>query len=242
MVNKAVFLTAFDRDNYLLETLASWADVRGVQDWRFVFRIEPGPMQTRMADFCFDWIELVEHPNADIILNERQLGVLHHPWVGFETMFNEQEMDFVIRAEDDLVVSDDILDYFTWAEHSYRNHPEVATIHGYTDGSGDDPAGVVTLPQFNPWVWGTWADVWAETIGPTWDHDYSTFNEYPLNESGWDWNLDTRIFPKEKLVGVYPEMSRVGNIGVNGVHSHSGNWRTAPTFRPSYGAPTYRET
>lgn len=241
-MNKAIFLTAMDREQYLRETLASWAKVRGVQNWAFVFRIEPSPIQNRIAKMCFDWIELVQHPDADIVFNERQLGVLHHPWVGFETLFNEQEADFVIYVEDDHTVSDDILDYFSWAERRFHNHPDVASIHAYTDEAGSDPAAVLARTEFNPWVWGTWSDVWAEVIGPTWDHDYSTFNDFPMNQSGYDWNLNTRIYPQRNLLGVFPEMSRVDNIGIDGVHSHRGNWRTASTFRFSFGAPDYRET
>lgn len=237
----AILFTAWARPEILRQTLESWDKVRGIQDWSWYFSIEPSVQLDAVHPIIRDFISRNELPSAKITINPRVHGVLHHPWVGFEHLFNEG-FDFVIRAEDDLCVSDDILDYFTWAELTYRERSDVATIHAYTDGTGQSPNGVETLTEFNPWIWGTWKRWWKDLIGPTWDHDYSTFNETPGFQSGWDWNLNTRIFPLHELKGVYPKMSRVDNIGVYGTHSHPGNWRTAPTFRAEYGVHDYRES
>lgn len=238
----AILFTAWARPEILRRTLESWDKVRGTQDWSWYFSIEPSAQLDQVQKIIRQFISQNELTFAKIHVNQSQLGVLHHPWVGFETLFKDYGFDFVVRAEDDLCVADDILDYFTWAELTYRDRDDVATIHGYTDGKGVTPHGVHTLPGFNPWIWGTWRHQWQSFMRDTWDHDYSTFNETPGHNSGWDWNLDTRIFPERGLVGVYPKMSRVDNIGVTGTHSTPESWRTASTFRESFGVIDYRET
>lgn len=220
MLKKALFITAYDRPNYFKETLESWSKVRGFYDWHVVFRFEP----THFTDEMIQAVEALEHPNVQIIRNERIYGVLHHPWVGFNDLF--QNYDFVVRGEDDLPVSSDILEYFEWAAEEYRGDKEVATVIGYSkvDGPEDE---VFRQESFSPWVWGTWVDRWESIIRDTWDHDYSTGGG---NYAGWDWNLDLRIFPQHGLKAVYPRRSRVQNIGRIGVHAQWDDFPQATSF------------
>jgi hypothetical protein len=236
----AVFLTAYNRPDYLRRALASWDGVRGLQDWAFVFRIEPDEATLDLnKSLVRDFIRRNELPYHETIVNPTRYGVLHHPWVGFEDLF--RDFNFVVRTEDDLCVSDDILDYLAWAELTYRGVSNIASIHAYAKDKSQTPNGVEVLPMFNPLVWGTWRDVWRDVMRDTWDHDYSTYNETPGHQSGWDWNLNTRIYPTLGLKGVYPKMSRVDNIGIVGTHSTPQNWSTAPAFQQVYGVVDYHE-
>ena len=223
-MKRAMFLTAYDRPQYLIDTLRSWRKVRGFHDWPLYIRIEPSHMQ----DDILNIVRELEHPNVHINVNPQVYGVLHHPWVAFEDLFDRY--DFVVRLEDDLMVSEDTLEYFEWASSVYESHPRVAAVIGYTGENGPDN-GVRLAPEFCPWVWGTWRDRWRKLIGPTWDHDYSTYNGHPGNQSGWDWNLNTRIFPEYGLCAVYPTSSRVQNIGIYGVHGRPENFETSASFR-----------
>ena len=177
-----------------------------------------------------------------IIVNPERYGVLEHPWVALENLFQNEGYDFVVRAEDDLIVSDDILEYFDWAAEKYQNDADVATVHGMSfEQHSEDVAKVSRINGFNPWIWGTWRDRWTEYISPSWDHDYSTFNVFPQNQSGWDWNLNTRVFPALGFVGIYPAMSRVDNIGVYGTHGTQENFHPATTFRKTQERALYSE-
>lgn len=236
----AIVLTAYNRPELLRSTLDSWSRVRGIRSWEWIFSVEPSPQLRETLDVITSFSSRNKIVRPDIIVNAQVLGVLEHPYVALDSAFRNHE--FVVRAEDDLVVADDILEYFSWAAREYRQRSSVATVHGYTDSLSDDPAGVVLAKEFNPWIWGTWWDRWKGFIGPTWDHDYSTFNETPGHQSGWDWNLDTRIFPARGLRGIHPRMSRVHNIGMFGTHSTPDNWRTAPSFQSEYGLVDYRES
>lgn len=237
-MKRALFFTAFDRVDYLRQTLRSWEAVRGLQDWHVVFRIEPGPRQQEAYDLCHIFSETMMLPSYDIIINDHVLGVLHHPWVGFNELF--QDYDFVVRAEDDLLVSDDVLEYFSWAAEEYEHTDSVATVNAFSKFSGEDDQ-VYQLPRFNPWLWGTWRGVWQDIFAPLWDHDYSTFNGSPGVEAGWDWNIDTRLFPHYDFHAVYPCNSRVQNIGLWGVHGTPDNIQIAKSFKPVFGVQDYHE-
>lgn len=235
----ALFFTAYDRMDYLRQTLDSWSNVRGIQDWHVVFRIEPSERQEDAAYLFQRFAAQAQLPSWEIITNPTRLGVLEHPYVGFSELF--QRFNFVVRAEDDLLVSDDILEYFTWAEKTYRNEIDVATINAFSKISGTDD-GVFRQQRFNPWIWGTWRTVWETLLEPTWDHDYSSFNGVPGVESGWDWNIDTRLLSRFDYYCIYPENSRVQNIGLWGIHGTPDNLLTAESFKPVYGRRDYRES
>lgn len=235
-MNRALFLTAFNRPHYLSQALESWRKVRGLDEWAIYAQIEPSAYEA-------DQVQAIHrafsgHPSVKVVVNPTVYGVLHNPWVGFEHLFGSG-YDFVVRTEDDLVVSADILEYFDWASDRFQNNPRVATATAFSLHDGE-PDEAILSKDFSPLVWGTWEDRWDGLIGPTWDHDYSTYNDQPGNQSGWDWNLDTRVFPEHNLLTLTPLASRVHNIGVLGTHSTPGNYYTSRSFSPDHGSLDFR--
>lgn len=233
-MRKAVFITAYNRLPYLQQVLHSWQSVRGLEDWHFVAMIEPSPVQEQVKEE----FELFAAQNGltdyEILINPERFGVLHHPWVGFERLFNDEGYDFVVRAEDDLVVSSDILEMFDWSAHRYESVEQVAAVNGFSITDGRE--GQVSLsPKFSPLNWGTWRGRWNDLLRDTWDHDYSTFNGVKGNQAGWDWNINTRVLPEAGMLCVVPDQSRVQNIGMHGTHAvpedfiQAGNFSS---FRP----------
>jgi hypothetical protein len=210
--------------------------VRGFSEWTVVVRLEPSP-------FIEEHLEIInelQHEHLQVVVNPQIYGVLHHPWVGFEELFMHG-YDFVVRAEDDLPVSDDILEYFEWAAETYSQDQEIAAVVGFSARNEGEPEDVYRVPGFSPWVWGTWADRWEEYISPTWDHDYSTYNAYPGNHAGWDWNLNTRVLPKLGKKCIFPGLSRVQNIGVWGVHGTPENLVRVENFQYHIDPASYVE-
>lgn len=236
-MKKAIFLTAYNRPHYLRLALESWQNVRGLDDWDIFVQIEPNAFAEEQKDMIHEAFRL--HPAVEVVVNPQVYGVLHNPWVGFEHLFRARGFDFVVRTEDDLVVSADILEYFDWASEEFQNNESVATVNAYTtrDGAAED---VSLVPIFSPLVWGTWEDRWDGLFGPTWDHDYSTYNGVPGIQSGWDWNINTRLFPQHDLLACFPHASRVHNIGVHGTHSLPSNYETSSSFKGDHGNIKYR--
>jgi len=235
-MRRALLLTAYDRPGYLAQVLESWSAVPGLDGWHVRAAIEPGDRQEEVVG-----IVRAALPAADVHVNDERLGVAENPYRHLAALFDEG-FDFVARTEDDLVVADDVLRLLGHCAHVYADDAGVATVGAYSAApAGADPALLVRTTAFSPWLWGTWRDRWTALIGPTWDHDYSTWNGSPGFESGWDWNLNTRVLPAHGLTTVTPLASRVRNIGVVGQHGTAENHETAASFRPVYGRPAYRE-
>ena len=235
-MRRALLLTAFDRPQYLAQVLRSLAAADGLNGWHVRVAVEPGERQQEVLVLVGDSL-----PDADVHVNPARLGVAVNPHRHLEALFDEG-FDFVARTEDDLVVADDALRLLEHCSLRYAADPDVAAVCAYSPGpAGADPSALHRTAAFSPWLWGTWRDRWTSLIGPTWDHDYSTWNGSPGLESGWDWNLNTRVLPAHGLTTVAPLASRVQNIGVVGQHGTVENHEQAASFRPVFGRCDYRE-
>ena len=117
-----IAFTVWNRPDYLRETLASWEKVRGIGYARLLFCCEPGcPESVQVCE------EVAFAPRA-VIVNPQRYGVLGNPWNALDTGFREDEI--VILAEEDMIVSPDVLEYFTWAQR-YRYDPKVLGVTTY---------------------------------------------------------------------------------------------------------------
>lgn len=234
-MRKAILFTAYDRLRYLQASFDTWHDVRGLKDWYVLFSIDPSDITLHIVQECEEFAFHAGLDFYDIRVNDERLGVLEHPYQGLGDLFEDN--DFVVRAEDDLLVSDDILEYFTWAATRFAHDNDVANVGAFsrTDGSSHE---VLRDQHFNPLTWGTWADRWEDFIEPTWDRNYSTNNGTPGIEAGWDWNL-TRQYAARGKYAVAPAASRVQNIGIVGTHSTPEVFEQSPSFARHRGPVHY---
>ena len=246
MSDIAIAMTAWRRPQYLRQTLASWAQVDGIKDVaEFRICLDPSDRLDKM-------LAVIAEARGDYGLditarvNTRHLGVSVNPVEGGTAVFCEHpDVDFIVMAEEDLIVADDTLRYLTWARDTFRDDPMVllACAHSPDSPAADaDPAAVVLLPRFRCWIWGTWRDRWEKTLRPTWDRDYSSGTpDHP--ETGWDYNIDLRIIPQGGYVCALPLASRSQNIGrFEGVHADAGVYEGTlnPSFREKFGEAEYK--
>ena len=205
-----VVMTAYRRPVYLRQTLESWLAVRGVENVLFTFHVEPSDRRLQVMDA----IKRAQLPNYEVVSNQTRLGVLTNPWSAFENAFTLRGADFVVLAEDDVLVSDDVVEYLTWAAAEFRDDRQVMVVSAHSLIGGEPDGQVVREEGFSGLVWGTWADRWQGALSPTWDHDYSTGDHG--HEAGWDWNIAKRVMPAAGAVQVRPVVSRSQHIGREG--------------------------
>jgi hypothetical protein len=204
----AIAFTANNRPGYLQDALISWKNVRGIERYPLVFHVEP--VNSIVREMC----EGAQFGKSnETIVNPEVYGALGNPWHAFETGFEYD--DFVVLAEDDSVVSTDVMEYFEWCRHQYQEDDEVLAVCAFW---GQEPVGPVDGVHrrhwFAPTIWGTWADRWDE-LRKSWDFDYS--------HKGWDWNLNERIMGDRHCV--FPAWSRSQHIGKhNGTHMLPGDF------------------
>lgn len=221
-----IVFTAYNRPDYLRQTLSSWRDVRGVDQVSMHMFLEPS--QERLA-----MVQVVEQCGLpiELHLNSSKQGVLHNPWQAMQWSFSQTAADFTILAEDDIIVSSDVLEYFELACKSFGPQKALG-VCSYTANLGEDKFHVKLVQNFEVLIWGTWRDSWESHIRDTWDHDYSTNSGTPGQNAGWDHNLSR--LSKTVLPFVHPEVSRCKHIGREGGTHMTSSWfdtLSCPTFQ-----------
>jgi GNT-I family len=200
-----VAFTVTNRPGYLAQVLESWSRVRDIGDAHLIFRCEPGCPET--VALC----EAVDFAPHTVTVNPRRLGVLANPWHALDDGFKRG--DFTVLAEDDLIVSFDVLEYFTWCAQRYRDDPEVLAVTTYQREAQPGRYAAVRPVNWELddgwhfWVWGTWADRWAR-LRPDWDFTYA--------HKGWDWRIRDHWVLGQGLKIMAPAMSRSQHIGRDG--------------------------
>lgn len=231
-------LTAWRRPGYLRKALASWDAVRHVHDIRaFDVCIDPSDRETEIIGVCDEFSHLVKvKRNAP-----HKHGVLGNPRESMSYGFGQYGVKFCLIADDDMLVSDDVLEYFQWAASEFEDDKSVAAVCAHTPEPAPadaDEAAIELLPRYRCWVWGVWKDRWEDVLLPTWDGTYSSGEP-----AGYDWNLDLRVIPGRGLTCVFPKASRSQNIGkFEGVHASPGEFaKTAnQSFREKREPVSYR--
>lgn len=225
----AVMVTACSRPDYLRRTLESWGAARNISEISdFVIALgrsdrsgEQIDVAAQLSNYTGFGIRILEDSEAAAASHGMHRAVAE----GITEVFDEPSVQFVVAGEEDVVVSDDVLEYMNWACWRFRNHPAVLAVLAHdVGGTGwDSPADpnsrhdelvsahrVRLRHYFNPWVWGTWRDRWEKILLPRWE-----YCEPPRWGTGYDWNIATRIVPGEYLC-VVPDASRSQNIGEHG--------------------------
>jgi hypothetical protein len=238
----ALVCSAWRRPAYLEETLASWTRVRGVGRLRgLVIALGPSDPDTeaRQREVITLAATAMGLPHKLVVLPDSpaaQASPGMHRALGEALSWVQGSEGLptggwtigkaVICAEEDIVVSDDVLEYMTWALDRFEHDPLVATVCAHdVGGQGWDIPGIgqlaignpqdeaVLSPYFNPWVWATWTGPklrflleqwdWDATLGPVaWQH-------------GYDWRI-RRLIMERGLLSVVPAASRSQNIGKDG--------------------------
>lgn len=203
MIRELVF-TAYNRPYYLQDSINTWNQVRSLKQWNATFYIEPSDITDQMVDQA-----LRLETTTTVVVNPEKLGVLVNPWNALNNAFLNGA-DFVVVAEDDIAVSQDVLEYFEWASIEYEGAKNVLCVNAFSF-IGGRPNEVTQHRKFSPLVWGVWRDRWEQHLRDTWDKDYSS-GKPDGSEAGWDWNIN-RILQNKQLNVLSPVQSRSDHLG-----------------------------
>lgn len=223
----AVVFTVNDRPQYLAESLESWSHVRGVGDVLLKFCCEPGCRES--VDLC----EEADFADTEVTVNKEKLGSQRNTYEALDAAF--AIADYVILAEDDMLVSTDLLELHAWGRDRYRDERVLCVTAGRgQDAAPGGPAAVWREVVFG-WMSGIWRDRW-DLIGPDWTFEYE--------HQGWDRRLTNYWCLARGLETIMPAESRVQHIGVMG-GTHMAAERAhefeSRCFRPDYPPQHYYE-
>jgi GNT-I family len=202
-VRPVVVVPVCDRTHYVARTLESWRAVRGIGDAYTVHRCEPGfPEMAELA--------AAGRPECDgeLVINETRLGNDQNMKAAVDAGF-ATGADFVIAAEDDVLVSADLLEYMTAMAGRYAQDTSVLAVTAFQD-QAPGPLDEVRRAEWF-WggaCWGMWRDRW-ETVRDDW----------PPSGGGYDGYL-WRLARSRQMVTIQPLATRCMNIGEFGLNTH----------------------
>lgn len=215
--NVVLAFTAYNRPEYLKESLDSWLknDLSLVTSVQFF--IEPSD---RLPEILAVIDDFAKQSIAPVIkhVNPEKYGVLRNPWELFRNLFEYQLATFVILGEDDFIASPDTLAFFEKTRFQMRPKTLAICAKNVGEGSNNDPSTFTYDEGFSGNVWGLYADKWKGFLRDTWDFDYSS-GKADNSPSGWDHNIGSRVMPKNGLKCLVPTASRSWHIGVQGCHT-----------------------
>lgn len=200
-MNVAVVITAHNRPEYFDTVLKSWAKANRHHNLPFYFAAEP--VSDTVVQMCrdFAWTKEVQ-------VNPHVHGPLMNPHTALTLAF-DHGYDFVILGEDDSIVSEDAIDYFTWCAEHFEYRPVLGVCSFQDLPPSDEPDSVHLRQYFASVVWGTWRDRWDSSISEQWPMNY---------DPAWDGWLVNRSYT---MPFVFPAVSRSQHIGQHGgAHMH----------------------
>lgn len=191
----AIAMTTYNRPDYLHEVLDTWKVALGEAPIPFLFSCEPDQPAVRHEVDAF--VEEYNYAVSMIVVNESS---------AIDRAFNLFDADFVILAEDDVVVYEDILPYFRFVAETFESREDVLAACAFSPHAcqPDEHHAVRSAKGFSSLVWGIWKDKWP-ILRDSWDFDYSF--------DGWDWHIRREILPQNNMTCVFPILSRSQHIG-----------------------------
>lgn len=230
----AIMTTAYGRPRYLRQSLRSWQKARGINATHsFVVALGKSPVHAAQRTIIEGYRPMVSEIYYD--RDPRREGKMHAAILDAANhIFLDPEVRFLIFGEEDVVVSNDVLEYFSWAKDRFATDPRVLLVNAHcVGGQGWDkhePAPDTTRQRevslrsyFNAWCWGTWRHKWP-ILRDNWDDG----KNITASAQGYDWRIQVSTMPKGSYLAVTPEASRSQCIGrEGGVYSTEATWQFA---------------
>lgn len=203
-----ITVSAYNRPDYLEQTLAGLRSCEGIEECRVVVLIDPSEYSTRSvgiaARYGCEYGEFAKRAGCNQAIRS-----------AFAYGFEQMNSDFHLHFEDDTVPTRDCLRWFAWARDRYRDDPAVMNVSGYQRISNGCLGECGLRRWFTPWGWGTWADRWGG-LAHGWVRDDAT-----------SWDVVVNHAVRAGRYEAFPTVSRIQNIGAErGTHVPNAAWHT----------------
>lgn len=222
----SVVVTCWRRPQYLERTLRSWRAVRGIEHVRkFIMACGVSMELPAIADVIMN-SGLEAEIHMDSPAARASFGMHRALGEAIDHAFADPFTNWVICGEEDIMVSDDVLEYFTWAFRHMTGDLRILAACAHNRGgtgwdklylgpqdAGADPEIVRAVPYYHPWVWAVSRYNWQHTLRSQWDWDCDSGG---ADDSGYDWNIQKRVLPRGDWLCLVPDASRSQNIGEHG--------------------------
>jgi hypothetical protein len=201
-----ITVSAYNRPEYLHQTLAALRSCDGIADCRVAVLIDPSEESVRSAALAARYgFESFQYTHRVGCNNAIRFALLHG--------FNQMQSEYHVHLEDDTVPTGDCLRWFAWARDKWRDEPRVMNVSGYQRISNGCLDECGTRRWFTPWGWATWRDRAAGLLAG-WVTD---------DETSWDVIVNHSL--RAGRYEAFPTVSRVQNIGAEkGTHVPSAEW------------------
>lgn len=238
-MNAAVAIFAFNRPDHLKQTLGSLVSCSDFEG-REVFVFCDGARNDGDADRCRQTQEVAQKFAAaswNIIVSPKNLGLAASVHKGVSHVLASH--DSVIVLEDDLVFAKDFLTFMDEALACYSARLDIFSISGFVHSNKTHADGVFLFPRAGSWGWATWANRWKNfelnNISKTVVADKIQMQKFNAGGPDLSWMLRNQLRGKvnswaiqwtyfqfiNNAVSVYPECSKVKNIGFDPSATHT---------------------
>lgn len=200
-----VTLTSTHRPEYLRQSLQSWVEAERSDEITFLIHQEP----TAKINACKHVVDetLGNDFSRAWFVNSRILGPLNNPYSALKRAYSLADGEIVVLAEDDAIVSKDIVNYFEWG-HQQTEGFVCAFQGGSPESLGYGSVSFNLQERFSPTIWSASKHLFDNYLDDTWQHDYL--------HKGWDWYFNDYVIPHNGIPVLVPEMSRSQHIGEYG--------------------------
>jgi len=251
--NKVITVQGWCRPDLIDATLSGLERCWGVEDYHIYISIDGGPKVNQdIREQIYDRIKsspLVDKIKYDFLKNN--LGCAGHTHWNLKKGF-EYGGDFVIHLEDDTVPNRDFLRFMEWAQVNKDNFKKgtmaVACLTlGKDEPTKDDLPKTYYKERFGCHGWGMWSDFWEYAdprwFGIHWSNTRDFSKPVPTGDKfldiiikhptgSWAWMISSYLAYKwandvcgvDKPATVFPEVSRIANIGKAGTFQNPAGW------------------
>lgn len=212
---KTLSLTAFNRPQYLKQTLASLkVALQHVKYDKLFIQVDPKNGEVQYLCKQIDFIE------TDLVINKTRFGVRQNPYVLLTRVFDLNKSDFNVYLEEDMLLSPDALSFCDFYYENYKDNQTFLCCNMYNYNSTKEyPNELGLSSDFVALGVGMLPFQWTNYFQKYW-FDENIRHEMKVDEGGiggWDWSIRA-CMKKFHLKVLAPRLSRSKHLGEHGTY------------------------